>query len=74
MKGKPPSARLEGLAVRFALRTAREVLASAVFVERSAPSIPAHVANSASRCISAEKTADTGGIERGRSLDLSRAK
>ena len=73
MKGKPPTARLEGLAARFALRTAREVLVSAVFAERSAPSTPAHVANSASHRVSAGKTADTGGIERGRSLDPSRA-
>ena len=73
MKGKPPTARLEGLAARFALRTAREVLASAVFFERSAPSNPAHGANSASHRVSAGNTADTGGIERGRSLNPSRA-
>ena len=58
--GKPPVARFEGLAARFALRRARSVLASAVFVERPAPSNPTHVANSASNRVSAGKTADMG--------------
>ena len=71
--GKPPVARLEGLAARFALRRARSVFASAVFVERPAPSNPTHVANPASHRVSAGKTADMGWVERGRSLGPSRA-
>ena len=41
---------------------------------RPAPSIPARVGNSAGHRLSAGKSADVGGIERGRSLNPSRAR
>jgi len=87
-KGKPPAARLGGLAAVLALRTARcgpcvsrrrrapgigDSRAHGSRRGQPAPSSPTPVLTAIGHRASAEDTTDTGGIGRGRSLDPSRA-
>ena len=74
MKWKPPTVSTRGArCVTRSLRSLR-YLRRPPSPRRPAPSIPARVGNSAGHRLSAGKSADVGGIERGRSLNPSRAR